>query len=401
MISLLDQDFYTYTVGQTIFQSGMSHDVVYKFYDRQQRIKYKDVIETLHEYVEHISTLRYTPDELEYLRQWLSPNYVQWLSNFRYNPKQIKFYNQNGLLGIKMKGKWNEAIFWEVPILAAVSEIFYKTQDSFFRTFSEETWLSADKLNKLKAVDINQPFIEGGTRRRRSFNVQDAVLYGLQSKCHTNKMIGTSNVYFAKKYDFKPVGTMSHQWPMAHVALYGLDKGMKKAKRIWQVLNEDNPGFFLTDTYTTEDFLSRLTAYEARHFDGFRQDSGDPIKIAHMICDKYRELGISPHRKQLVFSDSLTIDKVRHICNYIRDNSRDYLQRSKLDIDPIFMIGTHFTNDYEDQALNIVIKLHKIKLAKYYDWKYCVKLSDDYGKHTGNKKTCSTLLRQIDKTVKV
>lgn len=388
MISLLDQDFYSYTVGRLAYHFFGRTIASYKFIDRQNRIRYDGMGDELKEKIKDMGQLRYSSEELNFLQEYIhDTKYMEFLRSFQFDPKQVTVYNNEGYLALDIVGPWAETIFWEVPLLAAISELYYKIQGAEYRTFSEEHWYAHAKLQQLKQVDINEPFIEGGTRRRRSFGVQDAVLYGLKETCHSNKMIGTSNVYFAQKYGYKPVGTMSHQFVMACVAMWGLNEGTDEAKSMWLSIYKNNPGFFLTDTYTTPHFLKNLSPYEARVFDGFRQDSGDPLKIVRLICNRYKELGIEPRRKQILFSDSLTVDRIKEICSYIRCNG--------LGIEPVFMIGTNFTNDYSDQALNIVIKMTR------FDNLDCVKLSDDKGKHTGKKKAIKAILDQIDTEVAI
>jgi nicotinate phosphoribosyltransferase len=390
MHSLLDQDFYTYTVGQTVNWTYKSCPVVYKFTDRQDRIKYNPVGPLLQKEVAKWSKLRYETDELEFLRQYLHADYIKFLRDYQFNPNEVLIFNDEGYLGVQIRGEWGRTIFWEVPLLATISELFYKNIESKYETkFADEQWKAHVKMFKLN--DIKAPFVEFGTRRRRSFDVQDAVLYGLVDKCFKTNLLGTSNVYFAKKYGFKPVGTMSHQWMMGICGIEGPDLGTTTAKNLWIRHNQQNPGFFLTDTYTTPHFLERLTPYEARLFDGLRQDSGDPIKIMNLVCDRYKELGIEPRRKQIMFSDSLTVAKVTEICEYINSSKKDYM-RKKIEIEPVFGIGTHFTNDYPD-ALNIVIKLAKIHGRG--EWLNCVKLSDNPGKHSGSRKTIKAIQSKL------
>lgn len=392
MHSLLDQDFYTYSVGYALHNTGYGDNkVIYRFQDRQNRIKYDPIGPILESTISSWGMYSYQDDELDYLNQFFPYHYIDFLHKWRFDPNQVKIYNRDGYLALRVKGPWKETIFWEVPLLATISELYYKHIESKFETkFADEQWKAHVKMFKLN--DIHAPFAEFGTRRRRSFDVQDAVLYGLVDKCFKTSLLGTSNVYFAKKYGHTPLGTMSHQWMMGICALTGVERGTNIAKRIWINTYPDNPGFFLTDTYTTPHFLSKLTAGEARLFDGFRQDSGDPLKVMDLICDCYKQLGIEPRRKQILFSDSLTVDKVVEICNYIKSSQKDFM-RKKYEIEPVFGIGTHFTNDYPD-ALNIVIKLSKIKCIKW-GWKDCVKLSDTPGKHFGKKQAVQQVKSQL------
>lgn len=48
-------------------------------------------------------------------------------------------------------------------------------------------------------------------------------------------------------------------------------------------------------------------------------------------------------------------------------------------------IGTHLTNDIGPTPLNMVIKLSACRTDSQSGWQQTVKLSDDTGKHTGDK----------------
>ena len=57
-------------------------------------------------------------------------------------------------------------------------------------------------------------------------------------------------------------------------------------------------------------------------------------------------------------------------------------------------IGTSLTNDVGVTPLNIVIKLAQCRSSADKPWRHTVKLSDETGKHTGNKqelKNCMNL----------
>lgn len=77
--------------------------------------------------------------------------------------------------------------------------------------------------------------------------------------------------------------------------------------------------------------------------------------------------------KTIIFSDSLNTTKAIKLNEYCKGK-----------INCSFGIGTHFTNDVGVKPLNMVIKLMLVK-PEDGDWEHAIKLSDDKGKHTGNK----------------
>lgn len=51
-------------------------------------------------------------------------------------------------------------------------------------------------------------------------------------------------------------------------------------------------------------------------------------------------------------------------------------------------IGTHFTCDIDGvKPANMVIKLTKVRITENREWLNCIKLSDDFGKYTGDQET--------------
>jgi nicotinate phosphoribosyltransferase len=67
----------------------------------------------------------------------LKLDYLDFLSAFSYKPDQIRieFVPQSpdgdtGNIEIEAVGTWAEAIFWEVPLMASLSEIYFKVVES-------------------------------------------------------------------------------------------------------------------------------------------------------------------------------------------------------------------------------------------------------------------------------
>ena len=76
--------------------------------------------------------------------------------------------------------------------------------------------------------------------------------------------------------------------------------------------------------------------------------------------------------KTLIFSDGLTTDLASKIKEYCVGK-----------IKSSYGIGTFLTNNIGVKPLNIVIKISEVLVNN--EWVHAVKLSDNTGKHTGNK----------------
>jgi nicotinate phosphoribosyltransferase len=172
-------------------------------------------------------------------------------------------------------------------------------------------------------------FSEFGTRRRRNAKVQDVVVSALKAASQesvgpvagTAYFAGTSNVYLAKKYDLSPIGTVAHEWTMA---ISGIEEeggdllhANKNALEKWLEAYPDEFLIALCDTYGTPAFLADFNEELAAKYLGVRQDSGDPELFVDRVVGRYRELGIDPAAKSLIFSDSLNVDKAIKLQRYV------------------------------------------------------------------------------------
>jgi nicotinate phosphoribosyltransferase len=210
-----------------------------------------------------------------------------------------------------------------------------------------------------------------GTRRRRHLEAQErVVVIGKKYKNFT----GTSNVYLALKHDVKALGTMAHEWIMAHSALFSLLHANKFALEAWNYVYKGNLGTALPDTFGTEAFLKDFQGQLARLFDSARQDSGEPIAWFEMMIAHYISLSINWRSKMYGFTDGNTDQTAISINKYVKGKGGDCW----------FGIGTYFSNDYgpESPACNIVIKLTAVEVDGR--WIPVVKLSDTPSKATGD-----------------
>lgn len=373
--SILDNDLYSFTVQQAIQSQYPGKSVAYQFRDRKPD-RYREKIKCwpgggksnfesdLMSEIEPMRDLRLRSDEEDYLRSlgFFSDNYLKWLREFRFDPSQIKIgVGYYGDLSLEIRGKWEETVLWEIPILAIISEMFYRDQPISDEERQQQEQLLEGKKFSLAGFNYS----EFGTRRRRSFDHHDRIVSGLKGAPGFN---GTSNVFFAKKYGVKPIGTMSHQWIMGVSALEGLRHSNRYAMRAWNAAYKGRLGIALTDTYGTPAFWEDFDSELSRLFDGVRHDSGDPIAFGLAAISHYKSLGIDPSTKTIVFSDGLNIDSCREIASALRGQIR-----------LAFGIGTNFTNDFLDNPpLNIVIKMVNC------DGVPVVKLGDGNGKEMGD-----------------
>ena len=357
--SLLCEDAYKFSMGQAIYHHFSEYKTTWTFKCRNTDVHFtSEMVEEIKRQIKLFCELRFTEEDLAYLDtiKWIKGSYIDFLRlwHARYEDFTINTDSPCGL-NIEASGTWLNTSMYEIPILAIVNEVYFR-----FAYDSDELMAQFErKLNAKLDGLINGNFRIGnfsefGLRRRLSNHAQDIVVRLLKEKNEQFKdsyFIGTSNVQLAKKYGVKPVGTMAHEWIMcsgqgnhkhnpAYSNWYALDAWVKE----YGVLN----GIALTDTITTDCFLRDFQLTYATLFSGVRHDSGDPFAWGEKMIQHYESLGIDPHTKTLLFSDSLDFERATKLYDYFRDKAC-----------VAFGIGTFLSNDTDVHALNIVMKVTK------------------------------------------
>lgn len=374
--SILDTDLYKFTTSYAyskLFPRAMGE---FEFVDRSNG-DYPDGFDELvrHE-LQEMSKLSLTKDEEDFIRKkmpYLPPIYIDFLKGFRFDPSEVKVTMENKKLQISASGLLYRVTLWETPILATVSELYFReTGQRPDEEYMEKA--AIEKAIKLKENDIT--FSLFGMRRRFSFEIEDRVTE-LLKKHAGDSLFGTSNVFLAFKHNINVSGTHPHEWVQFHGSIYGYKMANYMSMEDWINVYDGDLGTVLTDTYTTDVFLRNFSKKHAALFTSLRHDSGDPLVFADKVIKRYEELKVNPKLKYLVFSDSLNVDKAIHIKNYCGER-----------IGATFGIGTNLTNDVGNniKGMNIVMKLFRCKMTAKEQWQECVKLSDVEGKHTGSEK---------------
>lgn len=369
--SILDNDFYKFTMQNAVIKLFPYAQAKYQFINRGETDFPKGFAEALQQEVDKMVNLKLTLEERRFLNEncpYLDPTYIDFLHGFRYDPTELSINQKGGVLTVQVEGSWYRTILWEVPIMALISELYFKMTHKERISDEAVTKIAKDKILHYKELGVK--IADFGTRRRFSLNVHRMVVKVLRDYGE-GCFMGTSNVALAKELGIKPIGTHAHEWFMFHAAHYGFKMANILALENWVNVYRGDLGIALSDTYTTPIFFQSFDKKFSKLFDGVRHDSGDPIEFAKETIAHYKSLNIDPLKKTIVFSDGLnpaTVDKIALFC--------------KGKIGMSFGIGTNFTNDVGLKPLNIVVKMYEAK-PKDAHWIGVVKLSDVKGKHTG------------------
>ncbi|AFD07955.1 nicotinate phosphoribosyltransferase [Solitalea canadensis] len=374
LLSLLDNDFYKFTMQHAVVKQFPNAKARYQFINRGKHEFPIGFDSALRQAVDAMAGLQLSKEEKNFLTQtcpYLDPAYLDFLQGYRYDPSEVIIQQNNTAISISIEGYWYRTILWEVPLLSLVSELYYRLTNQQRVNDEQVIAITKDKIEKYNKLGVT--VADFGTRRRHSYQVQRLVIDTLR-RSEGKSFIGTSNVHMAMLYQTKPIGTHAHEWFMFHAARYGFKMANSLGLEHWVDVYRGDLGIALSDTYTSNVFFEQFDKKFAKLFDGVRHDSGDPVEFAEKTIRHYEKLGINPLYKTIIFSDALNYDKVEVIANYCKGK-----------IGVSFGIGTNLTNDVGLKPMNMVIKLTET-LPQNKEWTPVVKLSDEKGKYTGEPK---------------
>jgi nicotinate phosphoribosyltransferase len=382
--SLLDTDLYKFSMMQVVLHQYPAAQVEYRFKCRNPGIDLVPYIDEIREELHALCSLRFTVEELDYLREWrfLKSDFIDFLALFHLNAKYVQISPSalgNGEIEIKICGPWLHTILFEVPLLAIVNEIYFR-HNSVGVDLDEGRRRLREKISLLRdtAGYTECRIADYGTRRRYSRDWHAEVATTLRDGLGM-QLAGTSNVWLAWQLGLRPLGTLAHEYLQAHQALGPrLRDSQVAALEAWAKEYRGDLGIALSDVYGLTAFLRDFDMYFCKLFDGTRHDSGDPFTWGERVLAHYQANRVDPRGKVLVFSDGLDIPKVMKLYHHFHG-------RCQL----AFGVGTNLTNDVGPTPLNIVIKMVRC------NGQPVAKLSDSPGKNMCEDDAYITYLRQV------
>jgi nicotinate phosphoribosyltransferase len=382
--SLLDTDLYKFTMMQVVLHHFPGAQVEYTFKCRSQGMDLTPYLDEIRREVGALSGLRFRVEELDYLRsfRFIKSDFVDFLGLFKFNDKYIRIERdaaEQGGIGIAIRGPWLHTILFEIPVLAIVSEVYFRNTRPV-PDLEEGRRRLAAKIAMVREVEAELDFkiSDFGTRRRFSLAWHEEIIATLKREV-PRLFAGTSNTWLAMLNHTTPLGTMAHEYMQACQALGPrLRDSQTFAFDVWAKEYRGDLGIALSDTYGMEAFLRDFDMFLCKLFDGARHDSGDPFEWGEKLIAHYAKSRVDPRTKTLIFSDQLSVPLAIRL-------ARHFHGRAKTS----FGIGTNLTNDLGYEPLNIVIKMTEC------NGQPVAKLSDSPGKTVAKDARYLAYLRQV------
>ncbi|MBQ2424853.1 MAG: nicotinate phosphoribosyltransferase [Alistipes sp.] len=387
--SILENDLYKFSMSYYYQVHYPNAWGTFTFHDRNNTQYSEEFVVALKEELATLSSLSLRAEEFEWAVKsihYIPQCYWEWLCFFRFEADKVSVWlDEQRHLHIEVSDLMYKVTFYEIPILAILSELYHRLKGDGYQTRAE---LEAAMTPKMaEKVDIasrhNLYFADFGMRRRYNTLSEQVMIEYMKANCPT--FAGTSTVWLAMKYGIKPIGTMAHECFMFQAAVHTPKEANYQVMERWVDVYDGNLGTVLTDTYTVDAFLRNFSMKLAKLYDGVRHDSGDPLEFGERIISKYESYGIDPMSKTIVFSDGLDFPTAAKIKEY-------FAGRIKV----TFGIGTNLTCDIDGvEPMNIVMKLKQCRINPRQPIYGCVKLSDVTGKAIGTPEDIANYKYQL------
>ena len=334
-------DLYQLTMAAGYFESGKAHEIATfeLFFRHLPRYRNYVLAAGLEQVVEYLSNLRFTSEEITYLRSLpqfkrVSPEFFDALREVRFNgdvfalPEGTPIFAGEPLLTVR------------APIIEAQIAETYLLATIGFQS------LIATKAARMVEVARGRAVVDFGTRRAHS--PEAGVLAGRAS--YIGGCAGTSNTETGFRFGIPVFGTAAHSWVQA------FPTEREAFERLQQLLGDAT--VYLIDTYNTIDG-ARLAASLGKPLWGVRLDSGNLVELARVVRKILDDAGLKDTK--IMATSDLNEYKILEFA------------AAAAPIDA-FGVGTDLATSTDSPNLGVVYKLVEL------DGRFTAKFSED--KHT-------------------
>ncbi|HEX3010234.1 MAG TPA: nicotinate phosphoribosyltransferase, partial [Bacteroidales bacterium] len=124
-----DNDIYKFTTMNAIQKKFPKAEVEYRFINRGKTDFPAGFAEALRNEVDAMEGLSLSKDEENFIRRkcyYFDPVFIDLIKGYRYNPEEVVIRQEGGELDVVIKGLWYRTVLWEVPLMALISELFFR-----------------------------------------------------------------------------------------------------------------------------------------------------------------------------------------------------------------------------------------------------------------------------------
>ena len=343
-------DLYELTMAAAYFENGLHHRAVFELFTRKlpKRRAYL-IVAGLEQALEYLSTLRFTSDQIDYLREHPSFNRVS--HEFFEYLGELKF---TGDVWAMCEGT---AAFGMEPLLRIAAPIIEaQIVETFLLSAINFQTMIASKAARIVAAAAGRDIIEFGTRRAHG---TEAGLLAARA-AYIGGCIGTSNVEAGHLFGIPTFGTLAHSFVMS------FDDEDEAFRAFLKVFPET--ATVLVDTYDTIDAVKRLARDFGPSIPAVRLDSGDLLELSKQVREILDDAGMI--NTKIFASGDLNEYKIRDLIS----------NGAKIDS---FGVGTELATSYDSPALSGVYKLTALEENGRMSMR--IKLSHDKETYPGPK----------------
>jgi nicotinate phosphoribosyltransferase len=337
----LSTDLYQLTMAAGYFEAGkLEERATFELFVRRLPHNRNFILAAgLAQAVEYLQNLRYTPEEIDYLRTLpqfahTSPGFFDYLAGLRFTgdlfavPEGTPLFPNEPFL--TLRAPLVEAQIPETYLLATIG----------FQS------MIATKAARVVKAALGRSVVEFGTRRAHS---PEAGVYAGRAS-YVGGCEGTSNTEAGMRFGVPVFGTAAHSWVMS------FPTERQAFEQLQKLLGKNT--VYLIDSYDTLEG-ARRAAELGRPLWGVRLDSGNLVTLAPAVRKILDDAGL-PETKIMATGD-LNEYKIHELV----------AARAPIDV---FGVGTELSTSADAPSLGVVYKMVEL------DGRYTAKLSED--KHT-------------------
>jgi len=335
-------DLYELTMAAGYFQAGKSRETATFELSIRRLPQFRNfvVVAGLAQVVEYLQGLRFTPEEIDYLRGL--PQFARAPEGFFESLGELRF---TGDLFAVPEGT---ALFAGEPVLTVRAPLMEAQipETYLLSTIAFQT-LVATKAARIVEMAGGRGVVEFGTRRAHSPGA--GVLAGRAA--YIGGCLGTSNTLAGFRYGIPVYGTAAHSWVLA------FPDEMQSFRELQKLLGP--AAVYLVDTYDTLEGARRAASL-GRPLWGVRLDSGDLAELSRGVRAILDAAGLREAR--IMASGDLNEYKISE------------LVRADAPIDA-FGVGTELATSADAPTLGAVYKLVELEVEGRK--RYTAKFSED------------------------